>query len=45
MANVGLVVGGGRTLEEDEVLTVTGLLQGLFEDPVFPPLEKDPLFE
>jgi hypothetical protein len=45
MAYVGLVVGGGRTLEEDEVLTVTGLLQGLFEDPVLPPLEKDPLFE
>jgi len=45
MANVGLVVGGGRTLEEDKVLTVMGLLQGLLEDSVLPPLEKDPLFE
>jgi hypothetical protein len=45
MANVGLVVSGGRTLEKDEVLTVTGLLEGFFESPVLPPLEQNLLFE
>jgi len=45
MANMGLVVGGGRTLEKDEVLTIAGLLQALLENPVLPPLDKNPLFE
>jgi hypothetical protein len=45
MADVGLVVGCGRPLEEDEVLAFTGLFQTLLEDLLVPPLTQDLLLE
>jgi hypothetical protein len=38
MTHVGLVVGSGRALEEDERFTVLGLFQALGEDVAAPPL-------